>query len=439
MRTRIDNVTLLTCDTKQNTYYNSSITFENDTIIAINHDVEYDVRIDGKNGILIPGFVNTHAHLPMIVFRSLQDDLYDRLRLFIFPLEKACMNKELTLASAKIGALESLLCGVTTVADMYYYCDDLAQLYESLGLRSVVIQTILDKDLCDAKNEEEGFKLACDLVSKWQNHPLITPCFGPHGTTTVSEEMLIKIRDFADKNKCRVSMHVSEMDYELEYYKQRNTTPIQYLANLGILNERFISAHTITANDKDIELLKKYGVKIAHCINANMKAAKGIAPIKEYVDANIKVGLGTDGPGSGSHLDMFMQMNVAVKAHKNKNKDRSLFPSKFILQMATLGGAQVLGLDDKVGSLEVGKKADLVLIETESVNMFPVTDPYSALVYSAHANNVDSVWVNGIQKVKHKKLIEHDIQETIKETTLKMSDFNKMAQEISNTLKTSKS
>lgn len=438
MITRIDNVTVLTCDSQQNTYYNSSITFDDDTIIAINKDVEYDHYVDGRNGIIIPGFINTHAHLPMIPFRSLQDDLYDRLRLFIFPLEKACMTKELTIAAAKIGAAESLLCGMTTVADMYYYCDDLAQLYEKMGLRSVVIQTILDKDLCDAKNEEEGFELAKYLVYKWQNHPTIYPCLGPHATTTVSENMMHKMRDFQKETNCRISMHVSEMDYELEYFKQKNTTPIQFLENMGILNDKFISAHTITANAKDIEILKKYNVGVAHCINANTKAAKGIAPLKEFVEASVKVGFGTDGPGSGSHLDMFMQMNVAAKMHKNKNKDRSIFPSKDLLSIATIGGASVLGIDSEVGSLELGKKADIVLIETESVNMFPVHDPYAALVYSAHANNVESVWVNGIQRVKNKELVGLDIKEIIKNTQDQMSAFNRMEKEISESLKKSK-
>lgn len=434
MRTRIDNVTLLTCDTKQNTYYNSSITFEDDTIIAINEDVDYDQRIDGKNGILTPGFINTHAHLSMIPFRSLQDDLYDRLRLFVFPLEKATMNKLLTISSAKVGAAESLLCGMTSVADMYYYCDDLAQLYEEMGLRAVVIQTILDKDLCDARNEDEGFELAKNLVYKYKDHPSIYPCLGPHATTTVSEEMMHKIIDFQKETNCRISMHVSEMDYELEYFNKKNTSPIQFLESMGILNDKFISAHTITANAKDIEILKKYGVGVAHCINANTKAAKGIAPLKEFVEAGVKVGFGTDGPASGSHLDMFMQMNVAAKMHKNLNKDRSLFSSKDLLSIATIGGAKVLGIDHLVGSLEVGKKADLVLIETESVNMFPIHDPYAVLVYSAQAHNVDSVWVNGIQRVQNKKLVHYDIKEIIKETSDQMKEFNRMEKEISDSL-----
>ncbi len=435
MKTRIENVTVLTCDKDQNTYFNSSITFENDTIIAINKDVGADDIIDGQNGILIPGFVNTHAHLSMIPFRSLQDDLYDRLRLYIFPLEKATMNRNLTIAAAKVGAAESLLYGMTTVADMYYYTEDLAKLYEQMGLRAVVIQTILDKDLCDAKDENEGFNLAKKLVLKWQNHPTIYPCIGPHATTTVSVEMLGKIRDFQKETNCRVSMHVSEMDYELEYFKKQNTTPVQFLEKMGLLNEHFISAHTITANAKDIELLKKYDVGIAHCINANTKAAKGIAPLKEFVEAGIKVGFGTDGPGSGSHLDMFMQMNVAAKMHKNLNKDRALFPSIDLLSIACIGGAKVLGIDHLVGSLEVGKKADLVLIETQSVNMFPVHDPYATLVYSARANNVESVWVNGIQKVKNKKLVDFEINDLLKEIKEQMKDFNRLEKEISDSLK----
>lgn len=439
MKTRIENITILTCDEQQTTYYNSSITFENDAIIAINKLIEVDQIIDGQNGILIPGFINTHAHLPMIPFRSLQDDLYDRLRLFVFPLEKATMSEALAIASAKVGAAESLLCGMTTVADMYYYCDALAQTYVDLGLRAVVIQTILDKDLCDAKNEEEGFIRAQQLIEKWKDHPMITPCLGPHGTTTVSNKLLLKIRDYAKKTNCRVSMHVGEMDYEFQHFSEQNTTSIQYLESLGILNENFISAHTIHANEIDIELLKKYKVGVAHCINANTKAAKGIAPLKEFLDAGIKVGFGTDGPASGSHLDMFMQMNVAAKMHKNRLKDRHALPAKDLLSIATLGGSKVLGLDKQVGSLEIGKKADLVLIETHSVNMFPVHDPYAALVYSAQAHNIDSVWVNGVQRVKNKMLVHHDLNKIINVCAKEMSQFNQMALEISNNIKKSNS
>lgn len=434
MKTRIENVTLLTCNKSMESFYNASITFENDTIVAINEISEVDQVIDGQNGIVCPGFINTHTHLSMIPFRSLQDDLYDRLRLFIFPLEKAVMNQALATSAARLGAAESLLAGMTSVADMYYFSEQLAAVYEGIGLRALVTQTILNQELCDCENEEDGFKLAQKLVEKFQNHPLITPAIGPHSTTTVSEEMLIKIRDYASKMQCRVSMHVSEMDYELDYFSKQSTTPIQYLNRLGLLNERFISAHTIHASASDIMILKQKKVGIAHCINANLKAAKGIAPIKEYRQNNIKVGLGTDGPSSGNHLDMFMQMNVAAKIHKNIHKDRSLFSSKEILKMATYGGAQVLGIDSIVGSLECGKKADIILIETQSVNMFPLHDPYSALVYSAQAHNVDSVWVNGQLKVRHKKLVNLDIDELIADTTLKMHDFNQMAQALSKQL-----
>ena len=436
MRTRIENITILCCDKDLTTYYNSSLTFENDRIIAINENVDYDECIDGKNGILIPGFVNTHTHLSMIPFRSLQDDLYDRLRKFLFPLEKESMTHELALKSAKIGVIESLLSGVTTFMDMYYYADGLAQTYDDMGVRAVVAQNMINQSMCDAKDEVEAFELAKEFYYKWKDHPRIIPALGPHGTTTLTSDTLKKISKFSKENNILVSMHVAEMDDEMAYFKSQNTTPIQYLESLKFLNSNFISVHTIHPTENDIDLLKKYDVAVAHCIGANTKAAKGIAPLKSFIDKGLRVGLGTDGPSSGNTLDLFVQMNLVAKCHKVYHYDRKLLPAKEIVQLATLGGASVLHLDHEIGSLEVGKKADLVLIETDSVNMYPNHDPYSLLVYSANASNVDSVWVNGIQRVKHKSLVDYDLKQLKDECDLESKLFMQKLNMINESLNT---
>lgn len=436
MRTRIENVTVLCCDASQIMYQNSSLTFENDRIIAINKDVPYDVCIDGKNGILIPGFVNTHTHLSMIPFRSLQDDLPDRLRRFLFPLEKEAMTQKLAVSSAKLGVAESLLAGVTTIMDMYYYSDALAQCYESMGIRALVAQTIVNQDMCDAHDEKDGLRIAIDFYEKWKNHPRIIPALGPHGTTTLTSDTLKDIQAYAEKQNALVCMHVAEMDDEMAYFKSQNTTPIQYLESLKFLNSNFISVHTIHPTENDIDLLKKYDVAVAHCIGANTKAAKGIAPLKSFIDKGLRVGLGTDGPSSGNTLDLFVQMNLVAKCHKVYHHDRKLLPAKEIVQLATLGGASVLHLDHEIGSLEVGKKADLVLIETDSVNMYPNHDPYSLLVYSANASNVDSVWVNGIQRVKHKSLVDYDLKQLKDECDLESKLFMQKLNMINESLNT---
>jgi 5-methylthioadenosine/S-adenosylhomocysteine deaminase len=430
MRTRIENVTILTCDSVHTVYKNSSITFEHDKIIAINELIPTDKIIDGKNGILLPGFINVHAHLSMIPFRSLQDDLSDRLRLFLFPLEKETMTKELAVASAKVGVAESLLSGVTTIFDMYYYAEALATLYNRLGIRAVVAQTILNQPLCDAQDEDEGIALASTFFKKWENHPLIRPAFGPHSTMTVTKKGLEKIQSFSTEHNARVCMHVSEMEYEMDYFQKQNISPIEYLENLELLNSKFTAVHTIHLSDHDIQIIKKHKVGIAHCIGANTKAAKGIAPLVSLLKNKVNVGLGTDGPSSGNTLDLFVQMNLVAKIHKVINHDRSILPAKKILHLATLSAAKVLHLEDKIGSLEVGKQADLVLMETQSINMFPIHDPFSVMVYSANPSNVESVWVNGIQKVNNKSLVDCDVNQIKKECMLLMQPFLVKVQEI---------
>ena len=430
MKTRIENVTVVTCDSKHTVYFNSSLTFENDQIIAINKDIDYDVLVDGQNGILLPGMINTHAHLSMIPFRSLQDDLPDRLRLFLFPLEKETMTSELAVSSARIGVAESLLSGVTTVMDMYYYADALATAYDEMGIRAVVAQSIINQDLCDAIDENQGIDLAKQLHQKWKDNPRIHPAFGPHGTTTLTEAGLKKIQDYTQKHNIRLCMHVSEMDYEMDHFKKLNTSPIRYLEKLNLLSKNFTAVHVIHADEEDIEILKKHEVGVAHCIGANAKAAKGVAPLKSFLNHQLNVGLGTDGPASGNTLDLFIQMNLVAKIHKLNAHDRSLFKAKEILHLATLGGAKVLQLSDEIGSLEVGKKADLVLIETKSVNMFPMQDPFSVIVYSANPSNVDCVWIDGIQKVKNKVLVDVDLEDLKRDCLLKMDQFQKKSAEI---------
>lgn len=433
MKTRIENVTVLTCDLNQSTFF-GSVTFEEDRIIAFNDTSPCDILIDGQDGILMPGMINTHTHLSMIPFRSLQDDLPDRLRLFLFPLEKETMTQDLACAAAKIGVAESLLSGVTTVYDMYYFSDALAKTYETMGMRAYVAQTILNQDLCDAHTEAEGFDLATSFHQKWKSHPLITPALGPHGTTTVSKEMLLKIQAYAQKEKAHVCMHVSEMDYEMDFFRKQDSSPIQYLNQLGLLNSNFTAVHVIHADEKDIETLNQTQTGVAHCIGANTKAGKGIPPLKSMIQHGVTVGLGTDGPSSGNTLDLFVQMNLLAKMHKVFNHDRSLFKAKEIVQMATLGGAKVLNLDSKIGSIELGKKADLVLLETNSINMFPHHDPYSVLVYSANPSNVHSVWVNGIQKVQNKQLVDISLSQLKDTCKNEMNAFMKKMKEIEKTL-----
>lgn len=387
--------------------------------------ISADKVIDGRNGILIPGMVNTHTHAGMIPFRSLGDDVPDRLRRFLFPLEQF-MTKELVKASSDYAIAEMLLSGVTSFCDMYYFEDEVAKSCKEMGIRALVGETIIDMPTCDSPQPSGGYDYCEMFLKKWQNDPLVTPIIAPHAPNTNTPEVLKKIVVLSEKYNAPITMHVSEMTYEItEFQEKYNQTPIEFLQSLGYFEREFILAHCILVNDHDLKILEesKGKARVAHCIGANTKSAKGIAPVKKMIEKNIIVGLGTDGPSSGNTLDLFSQMRLFANCHKTYHQDRALFPAREIVRLATIGGAETLGLAKQVGSIEIGKKADLTLIETESVNMFPIFDPYSAIVYSANASNVESVWVNGKQLVRDKKMVHHKLDKIRESLYREMREF----------------
>lgn len=415
MKTLITNVHILTMD-ENFTEYNPGFISFSDTVITAVGAMEhlpgeaYERVIDGKGAIAIPGIVNTHTHIGMIPFRSLGDDTPDRLTRFLFPLEQACMTDVLAYHSAKYAIAEMQLAGITTFFDMYYFENELAIATDEMGARAILAETVLE-EAPDSEKPYGGLDYAATFIPKWLNHSLITPAVAPHAPYTNSPDSLKKAFELAEKYNVPFSLHVSEMTFEMEKYQQEyNRTPIAYLNDLGILTERTLVAHCIFATTDDITLLKEKNAAVAHCIGANTKSAKGIAPVQEMLDAGVRVGLGTDGPSSGNTLDLFSQMKMAAYFHKTILKDRAAFPSKEIVRLATIGGAEALGMEQLIGSLEPGKQADITLVETESVNMFPLFDPYAVLVYSAQAHNVRDVFVAGSHVVKEKQLVRADLR-----------------------------
>lgn len=430
MKTRIENVTVLTMDADFNQYENSSVTFEDDTITAINDSsLAVDRIIDGKGGILIPGMINTHCHMGMIPFRGLGDDCPDRLRRFLFPLESAAMTEKLVYLSSQYAAAEMMLGGVTQVFDMYFYEDRVAQAMVKMNMRGTLAETILDFAHCNSDKPYGGLDYSHRFISQWKNaNPLITPAIAPHATNTNSADALKQAQAIAEKYDVLISTHVSEMDYEMDYFrKEYDMTPVEFLDSIGLLTDRLLAVHCIHATESDVKLFKEKGVRVSHCVGSNTKAGKGIMPLKEMLAQGVTVSLGTDGASSGNTIDLITQLGMVTRAHKTANHDRGSYTAKEILAMATIGGAKALGTDSITGSIEVGKKADLVLIETESVNMFPIYDAYSAIVYSANPSNVDSVWVNGIQTVENKKLTVADLKEIRTELDKEMTEFRKLA------------
>ena len=415
MKTLIRNATVLTMDKEMHIYSPGYVLTVDETIKELGYESaalpDADEVIDAGGGIVLPGFINTHCHVPMMPFRSLGDDCPDRLRRFLFPLENEAMTKKLVKLSSRYGISEMLLAGVTAFTDMYYYEEEVAKSCEELGIRGVLGETVIGQKTCDSEEPYGGLGLAEAFIKEWKGHELVTPIIAPHATNTNSPQMLKKAYDIAEKYHTLCTLHASEMDYELTYFQEKyGRTPIEFLEATGVLGSRLLAAHCIHLTKEDIRLLAAGRVSVSHCIGSNTKAGKGVAPVRELLEAGIPVGLGTDGASSGNTLDLFMQMRLFASFHKTVNHDRSVFPAKEIVRLATCEGAKALHMEKTVGSLEPGKKADIILVETDSVNMFPCYDPYSALVYSANPSNVDTVLVNGRILVRGKKLRHADLR-----------------------------
>lgn len=372
--------------------------------------------IDGKEGILIPGMVNCHTHNAMIIFRSLGDDVADRLTKYLFPLEKSVIDREIVYLGSKYGAAELALGGVTSFCDMYYYEDEVAKATAEIGLRAVLGETVVNFKAPDVDEAYGGIGYAKDFIRKWKNHNLIIPAIAPHAPYSLDTDHLKECFSIGQKEDVPMLIHIAETEKEKNKYRgEYDLSPVQYLDSIGVLNENVVGAHLIHVDDKDIEILKYRNVGISHNIGANAKGAHGLSPAYTMFKENLKIGLGSDGPMSGNTIDIFTQMGLVAKFHKLFNNDRTIFTADEILEMATIGGARALNLDSKIGSIEVGKKADLVLVETESINMQPIYDYYSVLVYSANSSNVSMVIVDGKIIVKDKNLLNVDYKEMAKE------------------------
>ncbi len=352
--------------------------------------------IDARGGIVMPGMVNTHTHIPMTVFRGLGDDVPDRLRRFIFPLEKSFVTREVVAGGSLLGLLEMIEGGVTTFANMYYFEDEVARATKQAGLRAVLGQTILNFPAPDSPEPYGGLALAKKFVAEHRGDPLITPAFAPHAPYTVDAAHLRLVAEASAALDAPVMIHLAEMTEEMtSLRKDHNMTPVEYLDSLGLLNRRLLAAHCIFVTDSDIALLKARDAGVAHAMVANIKSAKGVAPALKMFNDGLRVGLATDGPMSGNTLDIVGQLGYVAKVHKLDRKDRNVMPAAAVVEMATLGGARALHLEAKIGSLGPGKLADLVIVDTDSTAMLPLYDVYSALVYAASPRDIRTTIVHG--------------------------------------------
>ncbi|MDH3402099.1 MAG: amidohydrolase [Acidobacteriota bacterium] len=367
--------------------------------------------IDAGGDLVMPGMVNTHTHASMTIFRGLGDDVPDRLRRFIFPLEAAVVDADHVFKGALLGAVEMVLGGATTFVDMYYFEDAVARAARAVGVRAVLGETIIGFPAPDAEIPYGGLDYARRFIAEFAGDELVTPALAPHAPYTMDREHLELVAAAARELDVPVLVHLAETRAEIEQIeREHGLSPVEYLDAVGLLSDRLVAAHCIFVDAADIELLRERGVGVSHNIVSNVKAGKGVAPVLAMRAAGLDVGLGTDGPMSGNTLDMMGLLGYTAKLHKLAQLDRSVMPARDVVEMATIGGARAIDMEDRIGSLEVGKLADLLIVDVDSVHMIPMYDVYSALVYAAGAQDVRTVIVHGRQVVRDRELLTVDVE-----------------------------
>ncbi|HEY6247629.1 MAG TPA: amidohydrolase [Pyrinomonadaceae bacterium] len=365
-------------------------------------------RINSVGKLITPGLINGHTHVPMVLFRGLADDLdlQDWLTKYIFPAEAKNVSEEFVRAGTRLGLAEMIRGGTTTYCDMYYFEDAIAEETSRAGVRAVLGETVIDFPVADNKTNAEAMAYVEKFVSHWKGNDLIVPAIAPHAPYTVSEEHLKAARAFSDRTGAPIVTHISETKRELDdSVKAKGASPVAYLDRIGFLNDRVIAAHVVWPQGSDISILKKRGVGVVHNPQSNMKLASGVAPVPRMMNEGVFVGLGTDGAASNNDLNMWEEMDTVAKLHKVFTGDPKVISAQQAFELATIRGAQALHLDKEIGSLETGKRADLLIIERDALNQIPLYNVYSDLVYATKSFDVQSVIINGRVVMQNRRLL----------------------------------
>ncbi len=394
-----------------------SLLIKDDVISEIAAEIDdsnVDKIIDATGKILLPGLINTHTHLSMTLFRGLADDLSldSWLNDHIWPME-ANLNGNYCYIGALLGAVELIKSGTTTFSDMYFYMEDVARAIDEAGIRAVLSYGMID--FGDEERRENEIKENLTLFENCNGmaYGRIKVFLGPHSPYTASEELLIKVRELADKYGMGIHIHVSETQKEIDDVSaEKGLRPFEYLDKIGLLGPDVVAAHSVWLSDEEIEIIRKNDVKVSHNPCSNMKLASGIAPVSKLLENDICVSIGTDGASSNNNLDLIEELKTASLLQKVSTLDPKVLNSDEAIAMGTIKGAEALGLDSEIGSIEVGKKADIILIDTNSANMVPDSSSLSSnIIYSANGSNVDTTICNGKVLMENKKLTVLDEDE----------------------------
>ncbi len=415
----ITNSTIVTMDPAHRIIEHGIIGVRGDTIAFVGTESELREQamknftgaqtIDAKGALVLPGFINGHTHAAMTLLRGLHDDvtLDDWLRKYIFPAEAKNVTEDFVRWGTRLAAAEQIRSGITTFADMYYFEDAVAEETKAAGMRGVLGETFIDFPAPDNKTNAAMLEYTENFLKRWQNDPLIHAAAAPHSIYTCSQKTLEDSAALARKYHAPILIHVAEMKKELDdSVKQNGLTPVQYLDKLGILGPDVLAAHCIFVDEKDRQILAARQVGCVHNPSSNMMLASGVAPVVEERAAGIAVGLGTDGPaGSNNDLDLMEEMDLAAKLQKISKMDPRALGAKSVVEMATIEGAKALHMEKEIGSLEVGKKADIILISLDEPNAVPMYDIYAQLAYAVKGSDVETVVIGGRVVMRDKKLL----------------------------------
>src|SRR6266404_4641906 len=410
--------TIVTMDGQRRIVEDGAVVVKGDAILALGPRAEIESKyaapqtINAKGKLVLPGFINGHTHVPMTLFRALHDDvtLDEWLRKYIFPAEAKNVTEEFVRWGTRLAAAEQIRGGVTTFADMYYFEDAIAEETKAAGMRGVLGETVLDFPAPDNKSNSAMLEYTEKFLKRWQGDALIHAAVAPHSIYTCSQKTLQDAAALARKYGAPILIHVAEMKKELDDSRAKNgTTPVQYLDKLGILGPDIVAAHCIFVDQADRKILAQRQVGCVHNPSSNMMLASGVAPVIEERAAGIAVGLGTDSPaGSNNDLNLMEEMDLAAKLQKITKIDPRALGAKAVVEMATIEGARALHMEKEIGSLEAGKKADIILLGLDAPNAVPMYDVYTQLAYALKGSDIEMVIIGGRVVMRDKKLLTVD-------------------------------
>ena len=369
--------------------------------------------IDKTRHIVIPGLINAHTHSPMNLLRGLADDLplMQWLQNHIWPAEQQWVSPQFVRAGTELAIAEMLLSGTTCFNDMYFFPQDSAEVCDQTGIRAVLGQIVIDFPSAYAADADEYFSRGLALYQQYQQHDRIYTALAPHAPYSVNDDNLRRVGQLAQEYALPVHMHVHETRDEIQgSLKQYQMRPLQRLAQLGLLNSQMLAVHMVHINSQDRELVARHKPAIVHCQQSNMKLASGSTPVNHFLQDNLTVCLGTDSVASNNTLDMFVEMKTVALMGKANTANAAFMPAVQVLEMATINAARALGLDQWIGSVEVGKYADLCALDLDHVNAIPLYHPHSHLIYSASSRQVSDVWVHGTQLLDNYQLTRIDTE-----------------------------